>query len=106
MNSWKFYPMLATKEAFDNRIFDNALDLRKVLKTMDDSTLPITGQILLKGKKESYPKHTILFESHDGSGVYIEYDTLLDLKEILKTIHFKEELVERIIIYKHGFFIK
>jgi hypothetical protein len=107
MNSWNFYPILATKEAFENRIFTRASDLKKLLQSIQTANLKdVRGQILLKDIKKPYPDYKPLFESSDGTGVYIEYNTLLELKDILTLIEFKEEKVERIILYTHGFFIK
>jgi len=108
MPTWTFHPIKATKEAYEQKPFEYAKDIRHMLGLMSTTSHHICGQIVLVGTMELYPTEWWVngHASLDQTRVYICFKNINQLKDILNTLEYKEEKIERIFLYNCGFFRK
>jgi hypothetical protein len=106
---WEFHPVNPTKNEYEKRMFKSATSLKHILTQMNDKHMQMRGQLVLKGSKAMYPKELGVlkfeFEGSDGTYLYIDYNNCYELHQFLLSIEYKEECVNKIIIYDSGFFI-
>jgi len=109
MATWYFHPFLATKEAYETKPFSHAKNIRTLLELIQKNSMYFRGQLQLKGTIQDYPKDfggRTKYESEDKKIITVEYNNTVELKELLKTIEFNEEKIERVNLYGLGFFLK
>jgi len=109
MSSWTFHPIKPTKEAYEQKQFENAKHIHHILALL--STLPpyqVRGQLVLKGTQKDYPDEfkVLGHNALDSSHVYVQFRHMNDLKCLLQKIEFKEAKISRIFLYTFGFFLK
>jgi len=88
---WKYFPRLPTKEAWDNRTFNDSLTIELVLKQLALHDNYLRGQVLFKLKKY----RTIQFNSVKG----LKYS----LKE-MEEAELDKNKIHIIYIYGIGYF--
>jgi len=109
MATWQFHPFLATREAYERKPFTHAKNIRTLLEVIQKKTTYLRGQLQLKGTKQDYPEDLggrNKYESEDKKTLTIEYNNIIELKELLKTIEYNEEKIDRVNLYGMGFFLK
>ena len=111
MSGWSFHPFDPKKDAYDKRPFTFAKNIQQIHQLLNASSLQVRGQLILKGSKQDYPNDIGKngYETDDmdlKQFVTIEYNSANELDEFLQTIKYKEEVVSRIVLYQHGYFIK
>ena len=111
MSGWSFHPFDPKKDAYDKRPFIFAKNIQQIHQLLKATALQVRGQLILKGVKQDYPNELakIAYETEDmdfKKFVTIEYNSVNELEEILQTIKYKEEVVSRVVLYQHGYFIK
>jgi len=112
MSTWTFHPFSPTQEAYEARQFDHASNVKRILQLFKNSSgLRIRGQLILHGTEADYPHNlgSVKFETEDMQSnkfLTIEYQSLAELEDYLKTLQWKESNIHRLVLYKTGFFIK
>ena len=111
MSGWSFHPFDPRKEAYDKRSFTYAKNIQTILQLLKASTLKVYGQLLLKGSKQDYPNELAkpAYETEDMNFkkyIILEYTSANELEEFLQIIKYKEESIQRVVLYQHGYFIK
>jgi hypothetical protein len=108
MVNWSFHPIKPTKEAYEKKSFQHAKHVNHILELVSSTPYRVRGQISLKGTKDVYPEELwpIGHASFDGAHFCVDFTNLNQLKHILTILCFKEDKIERIYLYDHGFFLK
>ena len=111
MSGWSFHPFDPKKDAYDKRPFTFAKNIQQIHQLLKATALQVRGQLILKGSKQDYPNELgkTAYESEDmdfKQFVTLEYNSADELNEFLQTIKYKEEVISRVVLYQHGYFIK
>ena len=89
--------------------FSHAKNIRILLKLIENHSMYLRGQLQLKGTTQDYPEDfggRNKYDSEDNKILTVEYNNTMELKQLLNTIEFNEEKIERVNLYGVGFFLK